>query len=143
MPPLFVNGTEVKSVYVDGVEQKDVFVDGVQVFSAVNEDFRLFIGTGFGNYGFVQGSYGAVTPGDFLGHIIKVLYVGTTNQLISFDGDIEIPGVAEIIWEIPDAGLSTSMTFDTGAYRGVHDPAFRDYVIAREGTEIPVKLYVP
>jgi len=40
MPPLFVDGVEIKSVFVDGVEQDSVFADGVEVFSVVaGEDY--------------------------------------------------------------------------------------------------------
>ena len=35
MPPIFVDGVEIKSLFVDGVEQNTAFADGVQVYSGV------------------------------------------------------------------------------------------------------------
>lgn len=40
MPPLFVDGVEIKEVFIDGVEQDVVFADGVEVFNALQgEEF--------------------------------------------------------------------------------------------------------
>jgi hypothetical protein len=34
MPPIFVDGVEIKTLFVDGVEQASAFADGVEVFSS-------------------------------------------------------------------------------------------------------------
>lgn len=40
MPPLFVDGVEIRELFVDGVEQSVMFVDGVQVYSSeISFDF--------------------------------------------------------------------------------------------------------
>jgi hypothetical protein len=40
MPPIFVDGVEIKTLFVDGVQQQEAWADGVQVFSAFeSEDY--------------------------------------------------------------------------------------------------------
>jgi hypothetical protein len=46
MPPLFVDGIEIKELFVDSVERDTLFVDGVQVFQKGLENIEVTQGTG-------------------------------------------------------------------------------------------------
>jgi len=72
MPPLFVDGVEIRELFVDGEVQQSMFVDGVQVYTGVSLDFverTLPQPAGLLNAGAVNPSgvfvgLGHTTPGD-------------------------------------------------------------------------------
>ena len=102
--------------------------------------YALTVGDSNPNYGYVNGTYGSLSPTSAFGDTITELRsnVNTDRVILDF-GSVQVPGITHIEVDIEGFGAVTTI-FETADYRAQSVATAAAYIAAQAGNTIGINL---